>query len=100
MSLQRRLLLYLLIGAPLAWLAAGLVAMRVARHEVNELFDTELIRLARQVQVTLAEPAAERAGVLPPAASGAQGEADLGDLAIAVWARDGAGPVFLQVPMR
>ncbi len=89
MSLQRRLLLYLLIGAPLAWLAAGLVAMRVARHEVNELFDTELIRLARQVQVTLAEPAAERAGVLPPAASGAQGEADLGDLAIAVWARDG-----------
>ena len=90
MSLQRRLLVYLLIGAPLVWLAAGYASMRFARHEVDELFDTELIRLARQVQVTLAVPADGRSGLLPPAAaSGPSGEADLGDLAIAVWARDG-----------
>ncbi len=90
MSIQRRLLLYLLVGAPLVWLLAGLVSMRFARHEVDELFDTELIRLARQVQVTLAVPAAEHAAPLPaPPASAASGEADVRDLAIAVWARDG-----------
>ena len=90
MSLQRRLLIYLLISAPLVWLAAGFASMRFARHEVDELFDTELIRLARQVQVTLAAPAAGRDPLLPAAgASSPSGEADLGDLAIAVWARDG-----------
>jgi len=89
-SLQRRLLVYLLVSAPLVWLLAGVASMRFARHEVDELFDTELIRLARQVQVTLALPADGRAPLLPHvAASGASGEADLGDLAIAVWARDG-----------
>ena len=90
MSIQKRLLLYLLVGAPLVWLLAGLVSIRFARHEVDELFDTELIRLARQVQVTLALPAAERGAPLPmPPASAASGEADVRDLAIAVWARDG-----------
>ena len=90
MSLQRRLLVYLLISAPLVWLAAGFASMRFARHEVDELFDTELIRLARQVQVTLAIPTQGREALLPgAAASGSSGEADVGDLAIAVWARDG-----------
>ncbi len=90
MSLQRRLLVYLLISAPLVWLAAGFTSMRFARDEVDELFDTELIRLARQVQVTLAIPADGREALLPGAgASATSGEADLGDLAIAVWARDG-----------
>jgi two-component system sensor histidine kinase QseC len=89
-SLQRRLLVYLLISAPLVWLAAGFASMRFARHEVDELFDTELIRLARQVQVTLAIPTQGREALLPGAgASGSSGEADVGDLAIAVWARDG-----------
>jgi two-component system, OmpR family, sensor histidine kinase QseC len=82
MSLQRRLLVYLLLCAPLVWGVALLVSADRARFEVNELFDTEIIRLARQVQATLSglktpgQP-------MPPAASG--GEADLGDLAIAVW---------------
>ncbi|RZL93295.1 MAG: two-component sensor histidine kinase, partial [Variovorax sp.] len=48
MSLQRRLLLYLLICAPLVWGLALYVSISRARHEVNELYDTELIRLARQ----------------------------------------------------
>lgn len=90
MSLQRRLLIYLLISAPIVWLIAGAISMQFARHEVDELFDTELIRLARQVQVTLAVPLDGNTPLLPPAAaSAATGEADLGDLAIAVWARDG-----------
>lgn len=82
MSLQRRLLVYLLLCAPLVWAVALLVSADRARYEVNELFDTEIIRLARQVQATLSglkTPGQQ----LPPATGG--GEADLGDLAIAVW---------------
>lgn len=90
MSLQRRLLVYLLISAPLVWLVAVVVSMQFARHEVDELFDTELIRLARQVQVTLAVPLDGTAPLLPHAAASApMGEADVDDLAIAVWGRDG-----------
>ena len=82
MSLQRRLLIYLLLCAPLVWAAALAVSATRARTEVNELFDTEVIRLARQVQATLS--GLQRPGQpLPP--SGADGDADLGDLAIAVW---------------
>ena len=53
MSIQKRLLLYLLVGAPLVWLLAGLVSIRFARHEVDELFDTELIRTVRGVGYAL-----------------------------------------------
>jgi two-component system sensor histidine kinase QseC len=63
MSLQRRLMVYLLVAAPLVWtLALGVSAQR-ARHEVNELFDSELIRLALQAQAI----AAPRAGSPPDA---------------------------------
>ena len=92
MSLHRRLLLYLLVSAPLVWGLALVVSIDRARHEVNELFDTELIRLARQVQLTLgptSQAHAER--LLPPPAGGSReaGEADLRDLAVAVWDRGG-----------
>jgi hypothetical protein len=90
-SIQRRLLLYLLLGAPVVWAVALLISADRARDEVNELFDTEIIRLARQVQVTLsglASSGAAAPGVeLPASASG--GEADLRDLAIAVWNAEG-----------
>lgn len=91
MSVQRRLLLYLLLGAPVVWAVALLISADRARDEVNELFDTELIRLARQVQVTLSDfapPGASAPGAgLPPPASA--GEADLRDLAVAVWNAEG-----------
>ena len=45
MSLQRRLLLYLLLCAPVVWSAALFVSVDRARTEVNQLFDTEMIRL-------------------------------------------------------
>ncbi|CAN7737179.1 ATP-binding protein [Variovorax sp. LjRoot175] len=88
MSLQRRLLTYLVVCAPLVWAVALFVSVDRARHEVNELFDTELIRLARQVHARLPGTAA----VLPPApapGSVGSGEADVRDLAIAVWDADG-----------
>ena len=86
MSLQKRLLLYLLVCAPIVWAAALLVSAQRARHEVNELFDTQIIRLALQVQAVLVSAAAPgQALPAPPSA----GEADLRELAIAVWDRQG-----------
>ena len=94
MSLQRRLLLYLLICAPLVWTIGMLVSVSRARHEVNELYDSEMIRLARQVQATLAS--------LPPGSApvrglgvsqGDIGAADVDDFAIAVW--DAAGKMLV-----
>ena len=96
MSLQRRLLLYLLLSAPLVWAVALAASVQSARHEVDELFDTEMIRLARQVQVTLAAAVPGASPVLPSApGEGAEGsgESDLSDLAVAVW--DARGQLLL-----
>ena len=85
-SLQRRLLWYLLLSAPLVWSMAVAVSMVKARQEVNELFDTEMIRLARQIHVIsprLTQSAAEPLSL--PRTPSLQGEGDLDDLAIAVW---------------
>lgn len=88
MSLQRRLLVYLLLSAPLVWGIALFASANRARHEVNELFDTTMIRLARQVQATLFGAGTHEPGG-PPLPGAYQGEADLRDAAIAVWDRQG-----------
>jgi two-component system sensor histidine kinase QseC len=89
MSLQRRLLIYLLLCAPLVWAVALYVSVDRARVEVDEMFDTEMIRLARQVQATLAlargEDDAAPAGPLPAPGAPDAGHADVHDLAIAAW---------------
>lgn len=85
-SLQRRLLTYMLICAPVVWAAALAISSVRARAEVNELFDTEMIRLARQVQATLVGLQAPQQMLPPPELSG---EADLEDLALAVWNTQG-----------
>jgi len=89
-SLQRRLLLYLLVCAPLVWSVTLVFSAYGAREEVNELFDTEIIRLAREVQSTLAglAPVAAGATATVPPGNGT-GAAELGDLAIAAWDRQG-----------
>ena len=86
MSLQRRLLLYLLVCAPIVWAVALAASVHRARHEVNELFDSELIRLARQIQATVIG-ARVPGQKLPRAPTG--GAADLRDLAVAVWNAEG-----------
>ena len=92
MSLQRRLVLYLLLCAPLVWGTALYFAINRAQHQVNELYDTELIRLARQVHSTLG-PAynGSDSAPAPVPAEGSQGagDADVRDLAVAVWDRSG-----------
>ncbi len=104
MSLQRRLLLFLLVGAPLAWALAALLSMDRARQEIDELFDTEIIRLARQVQSTLSGTRPGPGAAVAPLAGDARGEADLRDLAVAVWDANGR-PVLMdsegaQLPYR
>lgn len=86
MSLQRRLLIYLLICAPVVWGLAAWVSSSRARTEVNELFDTEMIRVTLQVQAILVGLDRAMGGTPPPALSP---DADLEDLAIAVWDRQG-----------
>ncbi len=89
MSLQRRLLIYLLVCAPLVWGLALFVSVTQTRREVNEIYDGELIRLARQVQSTLHSelrtnrpmPSFED----PPQLAPENGEADSRDFALAVW---------------
>lgn len=88
MSLQRRLLLYLLLCAPVVWSAALLVSVDRARTEVNQLFDTEMIRLARQVLATLGPAQAGVKGapqLQEVQGRGSQGEADMEDMVLAVW---------------
>ena len=93
-TLQRRLLLYLLISAPLVWSVALAFSVVEARHEVNELFDTEMIRLARQIQVISPRLAPSADDPLASAVAPAeQGESDLSDLAVAVW--DGHGQLLV-----
>jgi len=87
MSLQRRLLIFLLCVAPILWSVALGYAVDRSHHEVNELFDTELIRLARQVHISL--PESLEGSAPEPRRPDLQGEADLKDLALAVWAGDG-----------
>ncbi len=87
MTLQRRLLMLLLIGAPAIWVIAVGYALWSARLEINELFDTQQVRLAQQVAALL--PSAQLNGTprpLPSAdAPGASGSAELDELSIAVW---------------
>lgn len=96
MSLQRRLLLYLLICAPLVWGVALYESIKQARFEVNELYDAELIRLARQVQATL-RPESYLANLSQPPSTRSHSElgtADVRDLALAVW--DAQGTLVLS----
>ncbi len=90
MTLQRRVLLFLLLAAPLVWGVGLLFGGAHVRHEIDELFDTRQVQLARQVLALLptvlhsapAEP-------VPFAPRAALGAADTADLSIAVWNRQG-----------
>jgi two-component system sensor histidine kinase QseC len=87
MSLQKRLLLFLLIGTPLVWLLALGFAYWRAVDEINELFDTEQVRLAQQIRATLPDVPVQAAGssFTATATLKDKGEAEPEDLLIAVW---------------
>ncbi|WP_432259914.1 ATP-binding protein [Cupriavidus sp. TMH.W2] len=92
MTLQRRLILAVLIAAPVVWLLTmGMTYVR-ARHEINELYDTDMVRMALQMHsvLPLVDVAAAPARAMQPhLVEGDQGDAGLGDVAIAAWLPDG-----------
>jgi two-component system sensor histidine kinase QseC len=94
-TLRRRLLSLLLAGAPVVWLLTLALTVFFARREINELFDTQQVRLAQQVLVILpADPDALGPNGPPhdkpmPLAGADRGEAELKDMAIAVFSGDG-----------
>ena len=98
MTLQRRLIVAVLLAAPFAWLITIAGTYWRASHEINELYDTDMLRLAQQ---TLAISA-----LIPPSAplvpmpahtpsSTDSGDAGLGDLSVAIW-RGADAPLVLD----
>ena len=95
MTLQRRVMGFLLLSAPLVWALGLAYGLRSAHLEIDELFDTQQLQLARQVLALLpslppaltAQPPVPTAQPLPRGEH--QGAADVADLSIAVWNRQG-----------
>lgn len=92
MTLQRRLILWVLILTPLAWLLTTAGTYWQARHEINELYDTDMVRLAEQVHALLpalhsTPPSAGQPN--RPVTKGDMGDAAPGDLAVSAWLPDG-----------
>lgn len=91
MSLHRRLLLWLLPGAGLLWLITLTGSFLHARHEIDELFDTQQVKLARQVLSALPSYTVDAvgAGHVDALPHGREGTAELEDMSIAVWSPGG-----------
>lgn len=91
MTLQRRLLMSVLLAAPVAWLLTITVTYWQAELEINELYDTGMVRMAQQTYALLPlfDVDALDARRMPQAVPrGSQGDAILGDIAISAWAPD------------
>ncbi|HEX4882840.1 MAG TPA: ATP-binding protein [Casimicrobiaceae bacterium] len=95
MTLQRRLLALLLFAVPLIWASAVVTSLLRARLEIHELFDTQQIRLAQQVLTLVLARGDDGDSTwvggdeAAPAAQGPLGDAELKDLSVSVWSRDG-----------
>ncbi|MET0183855.1 MAG: ATP-binding protein [Achromobacter sp.] len=92
MTLQRRLILAVLIAAPFAWLLTLGVTYWRAQHEINELYDTDMVRLAQHMRALLPLLDDRRLGAPDTVENvplGNLGDAGLADLAVSAWAPDG-----------
>lgn len=105
MTLQRRLIVAVLLAAPLAWLITIAGTYWRASHEINELYDTDMLRLAQQT-LAISALIPPSATLLPTPAktpsSANTGDAGLGDLSVAIWRGAGAplvlDPEAMQFP--
>jgi two-component system sensor histidine kinase QseC len=89
MSIQRRLLLWLLAISAGLWALTGVAAYLNSRHEINELFDTQQVRLAEQVLAQEAQRSGGGAGRPATAIPADRGEAEPEDMVLAIWDADG-----------
>jgi len=83
MTLQRRLLLSIALAAPLVWFGFAGIAWWRAHHEIDEFYDTGMVRFARQVVALLPEEIATAAPMPRPGEPG--GAAELDSMSVAVW---------------
>lgn len=102
MTLQRRLILAVLVGVAFAWVLTSVLVYLSAQEEINELYDTAMVRMAQQMQAVM--PLINVGAVGAPASPGPMpgdtdlgdmGDAGLGDLAIAAW-RPGGEPLHID----
>lgn len=86
MTLQRRLAVFLAIVVPLVWVLAAALAWDSARHEIDELFDTSQVRLARHL-LAMAPDTPPADGVERPFNGGPApgGSTELEELSVTVW---------------
>lgn len=92
MTLQRRLFISVLLAAPVAWLLTIAVTYWRAELEINEMYDTDMVRMAQQTyaMLPLFDVDALNAKQVPQAApEGSQGDAGLDDIAVTAWTPDG-----------
>lgn len=102
MTLQRRLILAVLVAVAFAWVLTSVLIYLSAQEEINELYDTAMVRMAQQMQAVM--PLVNVGAVPPPPSNGPapgdtdlgdMGDAGLGDLAIAAW-RPGGEPLHID----
>ncbi|MDT4808773.1 ATP-binding protein [Achromobacter agilis] len=105
MTLQRRLIVAVLLAAPIAWLITIGGTYWRAAHEINELYDTDMVRLAQQtLAISTLIPPSDAAQPTPAQlpSSADSGDAGLGDLSVAIWRGSGAplvlDPEAIQFP--
>ncbi|MBU3694445.1 MAG: two-component sensor histidine kinase [Rhodocyclaceae bacterium] len=108
-GIERRLRRVLLLGLPAVWLVSGVASAFLARLEVDELFDTRQVTMARVMMASLpVEEMDDHPHALPPMpAPSLLGRAQLEDEMIAVWDRAGrvriadrGGRMFPRTPAR
>ncbi|ELA01127.1 ATP-binding protein [Cupriavidus metallidurans] len=97
MTLRRRLILAVLAAVTFAWVLTSALIYLSAQEEINELYDTAMVRMAQQMQALLPRVHTQTSPA-PPSGNGPipgdadlvdEGSAGLGDLAIAAWRPDG-----------
>jgi len=89
MTLKQRVLLWLLVSIPAIVLIAAGGSYYLAKHEIDELFDTQQLRLAEQALANATNLSAGGASTRLPRAASGHGEADPSDMAIAAWTSAG-----------
>ncbi|ARP86826.1 ATP-binding protein [Bordetella genomosp. 9] len=98
MSLQKRLIVSVLLAAALAWMLTVAGTYWRAMREIDELYDTDMVRMAQQaLAVARLLPASTPPSPepLPERLPADKGHASLGDVSIAIWRGAGA-PLVLD----
>lgn len=86
-GIETRLRRVLLFGLPVIWLVSGVVSVYLARQEVDELFDTRQVTMARLLlsSLPIASAPSDLPETLPFPPANELGHAQLEDQMVAVW---------------